>query len=65
MDYLFYDDMVIPIWEIERLFKVENFIFIQIEDREVFKLTFDNEYHRDVAYNEICSVIVSQDYDLY
>lgn len=65
MDYLYYDNMVIPIGEIERLFKSDNFIFIQTEDREIFKLTFDTKSHRDIAYNEICSVIVSQDFDLY
>ena len=65
MDYLYYDNMVIPLWEVERIFKADIFIFIQTEDREVFKLTFDNESHRDVVYNEICSLIVSQEFDLY
>lgn len=65
MDYLYYDNMVIPIGEIERIFKSDIYIFIQTEDKEVFRLKFDNEPHRDAAYVEIYSLIVSQDIDNY
>ena len=50
--YLFYRDQIIPILEIERLLKVDNFIFIGTKD-ETYKLEFDNEDYRDEAYDEL------------
>lgn len=50
--YLFYDNHIIPILEIERMLKADNFIFIRTKD-ETYKLEFDNEEHRDEAYEEL------------
>lgn len=50
--YLFYKDLIIPILEIERMLKADNFIFIQTKD-EIYKLEFDDENHRDEAYDEL------------
>lgn len=50
--YLFYRDQIIPILEIERLLKADNFIFIGTKD-ETYKLEFDSEKNRDEAYDEI------------
>lgn len=50
--YLFYKDQIIPILEIERMLKAGNFIFIQTND-ETYKLEFDDEKHRDEAYEEL------------
>ena len=50
--YLFYKDQIIPILEIERMLKADNFIFIQTKD-EIYKLEFDDENHRDEAYDEL------------
>ena len=50
--YLFYKDQIIPILEIERMLKADNFIFIQTKD-EIYKLEFDDEDHRDEAYDEL------------
>lgn len=50
--YLLYGDQIIPILEIERMLKTDNFIFIGTKD-ETYKLEFDNEEHRDVAYEEL------------
>lgn len=50
--YLFYKDLIIPILEIERMLKADNFIFIQTKD-EIYKLEFDDEDHRDEAYDEL------------
>ena len=50
--YLFYRDQIIPILEIERMLKADNFIFIKTKD-ETYKLEFDNEDYRDEAYEEL------------
>lgn len=50
--YLFYEDLIIPILEIERMLKADNFIFIQTKD-EIYKLEFDDEDHRDETYDEL------------
>lgn len=50
--YLFYKDLIIPILEIERMLKADNFIFIATKD-ETYKLEFDNEKNRDEAYDEL------------
>lgn len=50
--YLFYKDQIIPILEIERMLKADNFIFIQTKD-ETYKLEFDDKNHRDEAYDEL------------
>ena len=34
------------------MLKVDNFIFIRTKD-ETYKLEFDNEEHRDAAYDEL------------
>ena len=50
--YLFYKDLIIRILEIERMLKADNFIFIGTKD-ETYKLEFDDEEHRDEAYEEL------------
>lgn len=50
--YLFYRDQIIPILEIERMLKADNFIFVGTKD-ETYKLEFDDEEHRDAAYEEL------------
>lgn len=50
--YLFYKDLIIPILEIERMLKADNFIFIRTKD-ETYKLEFDSEKNRDEAYDEL------------
>lgn len=50
--YLFYKDQIIPILEIERMLKADNFIFVGTKD-ETYELEFDDEEHRDAAYEEL------------
>lgn len=50
--YLFYKDQMIPLLEIERMLKADNFIFIATKD-ETYKFEFDNEEQRDEAYDDL------------
>ena len=65
MRYLYWNDQVIPIDEIARMLKSNRTIFIQLYDREIFELDFDNEMHMNAAYDELMNELNDKDtYDL-
>ena len=53
MNYLFWKDEIIPIEEIDRLLMSNLTIFIQLKDKEICYLDFDNEISMNVTYDEI------------
>ena len=62
MNYLFWKDQIIPIEEIDRLLMCNLTIFIQLKDKEIFELDFDNEIERDFAYDEINRILKDDSY---
>lgn len=65
MNYLFWKDQIIPIEEIERLLMSNLTIFIQLKDKEIFELDFDDEISMNVAYDEINRILNDENhYDL-
>lgn len=62
MNYLFWKDMIIPIEEIDRLLMSNLTIFIQLKDKEIFELDFDNELEMNVAYDEINRILNDESY---
>lgn len=62
MNYLFWKDMIIPIEEIDRLLMSNLTIFIQLKDKEIFELDFDNELEMNVAYDEINRILNDDSY---
>lgn len=57
MNYLFWNDQIIPIEEIDRLLMSNLTIFIQLKDKEIFELDFDNEINMNNAYDEINKIL--------
>jgi hypothetical protein len=57
MNYLFWNDQIIPIEEIDRLLMSNLTIFIQLKDKEIFELDFDNEMNMNNAYDEINRIL--------
>ena len=65
MNYLFWKDLIIPIEEIDRLLMSNLTIFIQLNDKEIFELDFDDEIGMNVAYDEINRILNDENhYDL-
>lgn len=64
MNYLFWGDQIIPIEEIDRLLMSKLTIFIQLKDKEIFELDFDNELEMNLAYDEINRILNDENYDL-
>lgn len=62
MNYLFWKDLIIPIEEIDRLLMSNLTIFIQLKDKEIFELDFDNELEMNVAYDEINRILNDESY---
>lgn len=62
MNYLFWKDLIIPIEEIDRLLMSNLTIFIQLKDKEIFELDFDNELEMNVAYDEINRILNDDSY---
>ena len=65
MNYLFWEDQIIPIEEIDRVLKSDLIIFIQLKDKEIFELDCKNEIERDFAYDKINEILNDENhYDL-
>lgn len=65
MNYLFWEDQIIPIEEIDRVLMSNLTIFIQLKDKEIFELVCKNELERDFAYDEINRILNDENhYDL-
>lgn len=62
MNYLFWKDQIIPIDEIDRMLMCNLTIFIQLKDKEIFELDFDDELEMNIAYDEINTMLK---YDKY
>lgn len=62
MNYLFWKDQIIPIEEIDRLLMCNLTIFIQLKDKEIFELDFDNEMEMNIAYDEINRILNDETY---
>ena len=62
MNYLFWNDQIIPIEEIDRLLMSNLTIFIQLKDKEIFELDFDNEMEMNIAYDEIDRILNDESY---
>ena len=62
MNYLFWKDQIIPIEEIDRLLICNLTIFIQLKDKEIFELDFDNEIEMNIAYDEINRILNDDSY---
>ena len=62
MNYLFWEDQIIPIEEIDRLLICNLTIFIQLKDKEIFELDFDNEMEMSIAYDEINRILNDDSY---
>lgn len=62
MNYLFWKDQIIPIEEIDRLLMCNLTIFIQLTDKEIFELDFDNEMEMNIAYDEINRILNDDSY---
>ena len=62
MNYLFWNDQIIPIEEIDRLLMSNLTIFIQLKDKEIFELDFDNEMEMNIAYDEINRILNDESY---
>ena len=62
MNYLFWNDQIIPIEEIDRLLMSNLTIFIQLKDKEIFELDFDNEMEMNIAYDEINRILNDDSY---
>ena len=64
MNYLFYGDNIIPIEEIDRLLMSGLTIYVQLRDKEIFELDFDNKIEMNLAYDEINRILNDENYDL-
>ena len=53
---------MIPIEEIDRLLMSNLTIFIQLKDKEIFELDFDNEMEINIAYDEINRILNDDSY---
>ena len=62
MNYLFWNDQIIPIEEIDRVLMSDLTIFIQLKDKEIFELDCKNEIERDFAYDEINRILNDESY---
>ena len=62
MNYLFWKDQIIPIEEIDRLLMSNLTIFIQLKDKEIFELDFDDEIGMNVTYDEINRILNDDSY---
>ena len=62
MNYLFYGDNIIPIEEIDRLLMCNLTIYVQLKDKEIFELDFDNEMEMNIAYDEINRILNDETY---
>ena len=62
MNYLFWKDQIIPIEEIDRLLMSNLTIFIQLKDKEIFELDFENEMEMNLAYDEINRILNDEKY---
>ena len=62
MNYLFWEDQIIPIEEIDRVLMSDLTIFIQLKDKEIFELDCKNEIERDFAYDEINRILNDDSY---
>jgi hypothetical protein len=62
MNYLFWKDQIIPLEEIDRLLICNLTIFIQLKDKEIFELDFDNEMEMNIAYDEINRILNDDSY---
>lgn len=62
MNYIFWKDLIIPIEEIDRLLMSDLTIFIQLKDKEIFELDFENELEMRVAYDEINRILNDEHY---
>lgn len=62
MNYLFWKDLIIPLEEIDRLLMCNLTIFIQLKDKEIFELDFDNEMEMSIAYDEINRILNDDGY---
>ena len=64
MNYIFWNDQIIPIEEIDRLLMSNETLYIQLKDKEIFELDFDNELEMNLAYDEINRILNDENYDL-
>lgn len=62
MNYLFWKDQIIPIEEIDRLLMCNLTLFIQLKDKEIFELDFENEMEMNIAYDEINRILNDESY---
>ena len=62
MNYLFWKDQIIPIEEIDRLLTCNLTLFIQLKDKEIFELDFENEMEMNIAYDEINRILNDESY---
>ena len=62
MNYIFWKDQIIPIEEIDRLLMSNLTIFIQLKDKEIFELDFENEMEMNLAYDEINRILNDENY---
>ena len=62
MNYLFWKDQYIPVEEIDRLLICNLTIFIQLKDKEIFELDFDNVIEMNIAYDEINKILNDDSY---
>ena len=62
MNYLFWKDQIIPIEEIDRLLICNLTLFIQLKDKEIFELDFENEMEMNIAYDEINRILNDDSY---
>ena len=62
MNYLFWKDQIIPIEEIDRLLICNLTLFIQLKDKEIFELDFENEMEMNIAYDEINRILNDESY---
>lgn len=62
MNYLFWKDQIIPIEEIDRLLMSNLTIFIQLKDKEIFELDFNNEMEMNITYDEINRILNDDSY---
>ena len=62
MNYLFWKDQIIPIEEIDRLLMSNLTIFIQLKDKEIFELDFNNEMEMNLTYDEINRILNDDSY---
>lgn len=61
--YIFWEDQIIPMDEVARMLKSNNTIYIQLYDKEVFELHFEEEEFMETAYDELMMRLEDGFYD--